>query len=65
MCIRDSLDKEALTMLAKGWEGDADSLRSGILQGMVRFVALDQGEYDPERLVKRLHTVHPLSLIHI
>lgn len=34
------LYKEALTMLANGWEGDPDSLRSGILQGMVRFVAL-------------------------
>ena len=50
-------------MLAKGWEGDPDSLRSGILQGMVRFVALYQGEYDPERLVKRLHTVHPMTLV--
>lgn len=57
------LYKEALTMLAKGWEGDPDSLRSGILQGMVRFVALYQGEYDPDRLVKRLHTVHPMTLV--
>ena len=57
------LYKEALTMLANGWEGDPDSLRSGILQGMVRFVALYQGEYDPERLVKRLHTVHPMTLV--
>lgn len=47
----------------KGWEGDPDSLRSGILQGMVRFVALYQGEYDPDRLVKRLHTVHPMTLV--
>ena len=53
------LYKEALTMLAKGWEGDPDSLRSGILQGMVRFVALYQGEYDPERLVKRLPAAEP------
>ena len=57
------LYKEALTMLAKGWEGDPDSLRSGILQGMVRFVALYQGEYDPDRLVKRLRTVHPMTLV--
>ena len=57
------LYKEALTMLARGWEGDPDSLRSGILQGMMRFVALYQGEYDPERLVKRLHTVHPMTLV--
>ena len=57
------LYKEALTMLAKGWEGDPDSLRSGILQGMVRFVALYQGEYDPERLVKRLQTIHPMTLV--
>ena len=34
-----------------------------ILQGMMRFVALYQGEYDPERLVKRLHTVHPMTLV--
>ena len=57
------LYKEALTMLARGWEGDPDSLRSGILRGMVRFVALYQGEYDPERLVKRLHTIHPMTLV--
>lgn len=30
---------------------------------MMRFVALYQGEYDPERLVKRLHTVHPMTLV--
>ena len=57
------LYKEALTMLARGWEGDPDSLRSGILRGMVRFVALYQGEYDPERLVKRLQTIHPMTLV--
>ena len=57
------LYKEALTMLAKGWEGDPDSLRSGILQGMVRFVALYQGEYDPERLMKRLQAIHPMTLV--
>lgn len=57
------LYKEALTMLARGWEGDPDSLRSGILRGMVRFVALYQGEYDPERLVKRLDTIHPMTLV--
>ena len=65
--IRDhygaDLYKEALTMLARGWEGDPDSLRSGILRGMVRFVALYQGEYDPERLVKRLQTIHPMTLV--
>ena len=37
--------------------------RSGILRGMVRFVALYQGEYDPERLVKRLQTIHPMTLV--
>ena len=57
------LYKEALTMLAKGWDGDPASLRSGILQGMVRFVALYQGEYDPERLVKRLQAIHPMTLV--
>ena len=56
------LYKEALTMLAKGWEGDPDSLRSGILQGMVRFVALYQGEYSRERLILRLRTVHPKTI---
>ena len=30
---------------------------------MVRFVALYQGEYDPERLVKRLQTIHPMTLV--
>lgn len=57
------LYKEALTMLARGWEGDPDSLRSGILRSMVRFVALYRGEYDPERLVRRLHTIHPMTLV--
>lgn len=56
------LYKEALTMLAKGWEGDPDSLRSGILQGMVRFVALYQGEYDPVRLIKQLKRTSPLTI---
>ena len=30
---------------------------------MVRFVALYQGEYDPERLVKRLQAIHPMTLV--
>ena len=55
--------QEALKIIVEAWWGDPDSLRSGILRGMVRFVALYQGEYDPERLVKRLRTVHPMTLV--
>ena len=35
---------EALRVLAEAWEGDIDSLRSEVLQGVVRFIAL----YDHE-----------------
>ena len=58
-----ALYREMLSVLVDAWCGDSDSFLSGILHGMARFLALYQGEYDPERLVKRLQTIHPMALV--
>lgn len=52
----------ALRVLAEAWEGDIDSLRSEVLQGVVRFVALYDHEYDPIRLIKQLKRTSPLTI---
>ena len=53
---------DALRVLAEAWEGDIDSLRSEVLQGVVRFVALYDHEYDPIRLIKQLKRTSPLTI---
>ena len=43
--------------------GDPDSLRAGIIQGVMRFIAPYKDEYQYNRLVKRLATVYPMKLV--
>ena len=57
-----SLYHEMLSVLVDAWGGDSDSFLSGILHGMARFLALYQGEYSRDRLILRLHTVHPKTI---
>ena len=54
--------KEALSIIVDAWHGDPESLRSETVQGVVRFVELYHGEYDPRRLVSRLHRADPLTI---
>ena len=54
---------EGLKAIVDAWGGDPDSLRSGIIQGMMRFIALYKDEYKYSRLVKRLATVYPMKLV--
>ena len=42
--------------------GDPESLRAETVQGVVRFVELYHGEYDPRRLITRLHKTDPLTI---
>ena len=53
---------EALRVLAEAWEGDIDSLRSEVLQGVVRFIALYDHEYDPVRLIRQLKRTSPVTI---
>ena len=55
-------DTEALRVLAEAWEGDIDSLRSEVLQGVVRFIALYDHEYDPVRLIRQLKRTSPVTI---
>ena len=41
---------------------DALALRAETIQGVSRFVELYHGEYDPRRLISRLHRVDPLTI---
>ena len=53
---------DALRVLAEAWEGDIDSLRSEVLQGVTRFVALYDHEYDPIRLIRQLQRTSPIAI---
>ena len=54
---------ESLRAIAEAWDGDPDSLRPGIIQGVIRFIALYKDEYKYSRLVKRLATIYPMKLV--
>ena len=56
------LYKEALSLIVDAWNGDSESLRAETIQGVSRFVELYHGEYDPRRLISRLHRVDPLTI---
>ena len=56
------LYKEALSMIVAAWRGDPESLRAETVQGVIRFIELYHGEYDPRRLVTRLHKTDPLTI---
>lgn len=55
---------EGLRVISEAWDGIPDSLRSGIIQGVMRFVSVYNGEYKYDRLVKRLRTTQPLKIVH-
>lgn len=60
--IGADLYKEALSIILAAWDGTPDSLRAETLQGVISFVELYRGEYDRNRLIKRLHSTDPLSV---
>ena len=56
------LYKEALSLIVAAWHGDPESLRAETIQGVTRFIELYHDEYDPRRLVSRLHKTDPLTI---
>ena len=56
------LYKEALSMIVAAWHGDPESLRAETIQSVVRFIELYYDEYEPRRLVNRLHKTDPLTI---
>jgi len=54
--------REALNILLDAWNGDPDSLRAETVLGMCRFVDLYEGEYDRNRLVRRLKGYDPVRI---
>ena len=54
--------KDALKIILSAWNGDPDSLRREVLQGITRFVDLYYEEFDQDRLIKRLRHVDPLTI---
>lgn len=53
---------EALKIIVEVWNGDPDSLRAEIVQGMTRFVELYHDEYNRKRLISRLRKVNPIVI---
>ena len=43
-------------------DGDPESLRAETIQSVTRFIELYRQEYDPRRLVSRLHKTDPLTI---
>ena len=56
------LYKEALSLIVAAWHGDPESLRAETIQSVIRFIELYRDEYDPRRLVTRLHKTDPLTI---
>ena len=54
--------KEALSIIVDAWNGDPESLRAETIQSVIRFIELYRDEYDPRRLVTRLHKTDPLTI---
>ena len=54
--------KESLSLIVAAWHGDLESLRAETIQGVTRFIELYHDEYDPRRLVSRLHKTDPLTI---
>ena len=42
--------------------GDPESLRAETVQSVIRFIELYHDEYDPRRLITRLHKTDPLTI---
>ena len=54
--------KNGPKIILSAWNGEPESLRREVLQGITRFVDLYYEEFDQERLVKRLRCVDPLTI---
>ena len=50
------------TLIVAAWHGDPESLRAETVQSVIRFIELYHGEYDPRRLISRLHKTDPLTI---
>lgn len=51
--------QEFVDVIKRAWDGDPESLRAQILRGVSLFMKTYVGQYDTERLVKKLSEVHP------
>ncbi|MCC8105973.1 MAG: type II toxin-antitoxin system PemK/MazF family toxin [Clostridiales bacterium] len=60
--VGQEIYKEALSHIVDAWDGDPHSLRSEVIQGVIRFVELYHGEYRTERLVSQLRHTDPLTI---
>ena len=57
----NSADRRKNRLSARGM-GDPESLRAETIQSVTRFIELYRQEYDPRRLVTRLHKTDPLTI---
>ncbi|MGN0661847.1 MAG: DUF6551 family protein [Faecalibacterium sp.] len=56
---------ESLKLLVDAWEDKPDSLRAEVLRGMMHFVELYYGEFNGERLIRALRSIHPMEIYRI
>lgn len=54
--------QEALRIIVEAWDGERNSLRAEVIQGVVQFVDLYYGEYNRKRLVDKLRETDPLVI---
>ena len=53
---------EALRLIVDAWEGKPDSFRAAVLKGVMYFVEVYHGEFNEERLIRALRSVHPMEI---
>lgn len=58
----ESLYCETMQYIVKAWEGNPDSLRAAVLKGMMHFIELYHDEFDEERLIRALRSIHPMEI---
>ena len=56
---------ETMRLIVAAWEGKPDSFRASVLKGMMHFVELYHGEFNEERLLRALRSIHPVDIYRI
>ena len=56
---------ETMRLIVAAWEGKPDSFRASVLKGMMHFVELYHGEFNEERLLRALGSVHPMEIYRV
>lgn len=60
---RPELYEQFCRVINEAWDGDPESLRTEILRGVSRFIKAYEGEFNEERLIRKLQSKRPIEII--